>query len=284
MSAPPADRPVERLGDILPLNTIELMTVINFHHLDEARLLDGGKVLKQKSGYTHLFREELVSILEELGMDPPPGLVEAYGRNYRHVLDFNLTLLAPPFTPAPDPGSLGAFSLLARHAFKYYSPMQGYDEPLQRLRGAVEGGFDAARVAELARGITADLERLLTVERPVPAVAFPRATLERLGLLRPAVKRCRYQLFDRLAAALDRLPGDFPAWLELDGRVRAFARRHAALLSVIIRAFQAVGVKVEVVDSPNHDYLRFHERYVGPLDMARPLPEGFTASGGKDGH
>lgn len=266
-----------RFGDYLPLNTLEIMTLVNFHHLDEKRLLDHGKVLKQKSGYTHDFGEELIAILAEADLQPPAGMEAAYGPHYRHALDYNLALDAPAHGEDADPGFVAAFDRLARHAFKYYSPMKGYDAPLQRLRAAVDGRPCAAALAALVSEITGEIAAVLTVDAPPEAPAGAGASLlARLGLAAPAPpRRLRYELFDKLEAALARLPGDFPRWLAFDDRVRAFARRHAELLSVIIRAFQAVGVLVENTDSPNHDFLRFRERYVGPVDMAEPLPPGF---------
>lgn len=276
-----AKKAAVRFGDYLPLNTIEIMTLVNFHHLDEKTLLDGGKVLKQKSGYTHDFGAELVAILEEANLQAPAGIESAYGPHYRHVLDFNDTLDGEAFpaeaaSGGPDPGFVASFDLLARHAFKYYSPMKGYDAPLLALRDAVEGRYDAARLRELVAGMLPVLERELTVVVPPQPPAGIRGFLAKVGLAeRPAARRARYELYDKLAAALDRLPGDFPKWLDFDDRVRAFAVRHADLLSVLIRAFQGLGVLVENIDSPNHDFLRFRERYVGPVDMTVALPEGF---------
>lgn len=255
------------LQAILPLNSLEIMTMVNFKHLDEEKLLESGKVLKQKSGYTHAFDPKLGAILKEDGITPLPELEAAYGSYYCNVLEYNAGLAEPVFVEQEESaGFVAGVTLLAPWLWKQYSPLGGWEEPLVELRRSFVENWDAQTLQDEVDSCRKLVEERLTTTQVISATGF-RGCLERWGWVKPTATTVRYPVFERLQPALDGFIARQEFYQNLDQRIRDFAVKFSPIISTLVQRFQELGVDCRNPDSPNYDYLQFHNRYIGPLKV-----------------
>lgn len=258
---------IPRLQSVLPLNRLEIMTLVNFKHLDEEKLLESGKVLKQKSGYTHQFDEKLGAILREDGITPSTELEPVYGEYYRRVLEYNARLGEPVLVgEEPAEAFVRGFTLLAPWLWKQYAPVSGWEAPLFSLRNCWTEEWSPER---LGREIAAcrNCLRSLLIHEQLRAGRGLRGRLESLGICSPRRVTVKYPLLDRLEEALDGLEKQPQLYQAAEERIAVFVREFAPIIATLVQRFQELGVDCRNEDSPNFDYLSVYQRYVGPLTV-----------------
>jgi hypothetical protein len=251
--------------DILPLNTIELMTLINFKHLDEEKMLASERVLKQKSGYTHDMGEELIQIFREIEITPEPKFLTIYGENYLNVLAYNTWLQKELFPDEKNKDFLVAFELLAPFLYKLYGEQRGYEKSLLTLRMALKENWPKKKLDDQLKVIKEEICQLLTVEEMEVPVGI-RKFLVKLNLVTPRLIVRRYPFFSQVEQALQIFSGEFARFIAVE-QIAEFANTHQKIIATLIQRFQELGVDARNENTPNFDFLQFYTSYVGKLEV-----------------
>ena len=253
--------------DILPLNTIEIMTMVNFKHLDEEKLLENGKVLKQKSGYTHSFTDELYEIFKEFDITPMDNLIDIYGEHYIKVFEYNKWLTTDVHgSKKITDKEIEAFNLIAPYLYKYYFTLKGYEKNFYTIRNGLMEKWDTERLSKEIKNSLLNFEKELSFEEVIEKKGIYKF-MENRGFTKIEKKKFRYEIYDRIEFSLSYFEKEFQYFLEIDDKIRKFANKNSKIIATLIQRFQELGVDFRNEDTPNYDFYNFYLRYVGNLEV-----------------
>ncbi len=251
--------------DILPLNTIEIMTMVNFGHLDEEKLLDNGQVLKQKSGYTHSFNDELLEIFKEFNITPHDEIKDIYGDYYINIFEYNKYLYSEIHKEEISGELEKCFRLFSPYFYKYFYHIPGYEEELLNLRRIFKLTDKNKIKDELSQSVKKIKEKLSFMGE-VEGDGI-RGYFEQKGLLSKQIKKLRFEIYDEISVSAEILQTNISYFKKIDSKISDFARNNKKILATLIQRFQDLGVDLRKEETPNNDFYKFYKRYNGDLEV-----------------